>query len=95
MRSKQITNELSLGHLVQGILATALIWGLFFVDLSARDRPKDNSGAVYDSNDAHDGLQPVGNYEQCHTRSEAGTERILDDCVRLAVDRRSGWMGIQ
>ena len=57
-----------------------------FTDLSARDRPRDNADVVYDFIGIHDRLQPVGNHEQRHTRSEIGTERMLDDCVRPAVD---------
>jgi len=41
---------------------------------------------VYDFIGTHDRLQPVGNHEQRHTRSEIGTERMLGDCVRPAVD---------
>ena len=46
---------------------------------------------AYDFIGIHDRLQPVGDREQRHVRSEVSPERILNNRVRLVVDGRSGY----
>ena len=58
--------------------------------MSVRDRRTNDLDVAYDFISVHNGLQPVSDCEQRHIRSQIGTERILDHCVRLIVNGRSG-----